>query len=61
MKKTQLRLEIDTDIINRCAELAEFHNRTLSAQINALLRLVLDSSNSENPGIVQGGNHESNR
>lgn len=38
----QIRLLIDPDIIDECDKLAKAHSRSFNAQINTLLRLVLN-------------------
>lgn len=42
--KSQIRIHIEDDILDKCKELATIHNRTISLQIETLLKMVLAKS-----------------
>jgi len=43
--KEQIRIELEKEVIASCIELAKVHNRSISAQINELLKLALSKDN----------------
>ena len=46
--KEQIRIELEREIIAECIDLAKTHSRSLSAQVNELIKLALNSGKHDN-------------